>query len=97
VYRAAHYRCTSAWRIWSTCDLVESPQFPLRPVYPPETKAAGIEGTLKVFAKKDVDLAWVVSGPEQRRDAALVSGESLTSPCFLIDGKATVVNVTFGL
>ena len=75
------------------------------PVYPPGAKAAGIEDTVKVFAQinrsGDVDLAWVISGPEQLREAALEAVKSWTYRPFLIDGKATgfrsVVNVKFTL
>jgi len=52
------------------------------PFYPAKAKAGGIEGTVKVFAQinrsGDLDLAWVVSGPEQLREAALESVKSWT-------------------
>jgi len=75
------------------------------PIYPPAAKAAGIEGTVKVFAQINrsgrVDLLWAVSGPEQLRDAALQAVKSWIYRPYLIDGSPTgfraVVNVNFAL
>ena len=73
------------------------------PVYPPEAKAAGIEGTVKVFAQINksgrIDLLWVVSGPEQLREAALEAVKSWIYRPYSINGAPagfrTLVNVKF--
>ena len=75
------------------------------PIYPPQAKAAGIEGTVKVFAQINrsgrIDLLWAVSGPEQLREAALEAVKSWIYRPYLIDGRATsfrsVINVNFTL
>ena len=56
-----------------------------------DAKAAGIEGTVKVFAQINrsgrVDLLWVVSGPEQLREAALQAVKSWIYCPYSIDGR----------
>jgi protein TonB len=73
------------------------------PIYPPEAKAAGIEGTVKVFAQINksgmVDLVWAVNGPEPLREAALNAVKGWIYRPYFIDGAPTgfraVVNVKF--
>lgn len=75
------------------------------PVYPPRAKAAGIEGTVEIFAQINksgrIDLAWVVSDPEPLRQAALDDVKAWVYRPYLIDGSPfgfrTVINVKFTL
>lgn len=63
------------------------------PMYPSKAKAAGIEGTVVVFAQINksgrVDLLRVVSGPELLRQAALYAVRSWVYRPYLIDGLPT--------
>ena len=73
------------------------------PIYPAKAKAAGIEGTVLVFAQINksgrVDLARVVSGPKPLREAALDDVKRFVYRPYLIDGSPagfrTVVHVKF--
>jgi TonB family protein len=73
------------------------------PLYPPKAKAAGVEGTVVVFAQINksgrIDLARVVSGPEQLQEAALNAVKRWVYRPYLIDGSPTgfrtVIKVKF--
>jgi protein TonB len=75
------------------------------PIYPPEAKAAGIEGTVAIFAQINksgrIDLAWAVSGPEPLRQAALDAVKEWVYRPYLTEGSPhgfrTVVKVKFML
>jgi protein TonB len=75
------------------------------PVYPLEAKAAGIEGTVVLFAQINksgrIDLARVVSGPEPLRQAAVDAVKTWVYRPYLIDGSRTgfrtVIKVKFTL
>ena len=73
------------------------------PLYPPEAKAAGIEGTVEVFAQinKSGKVNWVrvVSGPEPLRQAAVDAVEYWVYRPYYIGrsptGFRSVINVKF--
>jgi protein TonB len=75
------------------------------PLYPPAAKAAGIEGTVVILAQINksgrIDLAWVVSGPEPLRQAALDAVKVWVYRPYLIQGSPfgfrTVIKVKFTL
>jgi TonB family protein len=75
------------------------------PIYPPKAKAAGIEGTVVVFAQinKSGEIDWgrAVSGPEPLREAALDAVKRWVYRPYLIDGSPsgfrTVIKVKFAL
>lgn len=77
----------------------------LQPIYPPKAKAAGIEGTVVLFAQINkagrIDFARVVSGPEPLRQAAVDAVEAWIYRPYLIDGSPsgfrTVIRVNFAL
>jgi protein TonB len=63
------------------------------PIYPSSAKAAGIEGTVVIFAQFNksgrIDWAWFVSGPEPMREAALDAVKAWVYSPYLIDGSPT--------
>ncbi len=75
------------------------------PVYPPRAKAAGIEGTVVIFAQINksgrIDWAPVVSGPEPLRQSALDAVKVWVYRPYLIEGSPigfrTVIRVNFTL
>jgi TonB family protein len=84
----------------ATLCMSESP-----PVYPPRAKAAGIEGTVAIFAQINksgrIDLAQAVSGPEPLRQAALNAVKVWVYRPYLFEGSPigfrTVIKVKFTL
>jgi TonB family protein len=75
------------------------------PVYPPEAKAAGIEGTVAVFVQVnrsgEVDWVRVIGGPEPLRQAAADAVQYWRYRPYLVGGTPrgfrTVVKVKFRL
>jgi len=73
------------------------------PIYPPKAKAAGIEGTVVVFAQINesgrIDWVRIVSGPEPLRQGAVDAVRSWVYRPILIDGSAhgfrSVIKVNF--
>ena len=73
------------------------------PIYPPMAKAAGIEGTVVVFAQIDksgrIDWVRIVSGPEPLRQGAMDAVKSWVYRPILIDGSPhgfrSVIKVNF--
>jgi protein TonB len=75
------------------------------PIYPPEAKANGVQGTVVLFAQINksggIDWVRVVSGPEPLRQAAIDDVKLWVYRPYLIGGSPrgfrTVINVKFTL
>jgi protein TonB len=65
------------------------------PVYPPDAKAAGIQGTVVLLAEIGADGVVnhlrVISGPDQLRKAALDAVHQWNYRPYLLDGRPTPV------
>lgn len=75
------------------------------PLYPPKAKAAGIEGTVVVFAQINesgrIDFAQAISGPEPLREAALDAVKRSVYRTYLVNGSPrgfrTMIKLEFAI